>query len=233
VFTGLVREVGQVKAIGSRGAVTLLDLSAPRTIDALGIGDSLAVNGICLTVTRRFGERVEVEATPETRRVTTLSRWRVGQRVHLEPSLRVGDQLGGHFVLGHVDGVGRVASIERRGGTASMRVSLEEALAGELVPKGSIAIDGVSLTLDEGPFRGSFAVTLVPHTLASTRFGTISRGALVNLELDVLAKAARTSEEFAFRSARRLERAPGLGSTGRPLTLASILASGWQTRSAR
>ena len=228
MFTGLVREVGQVKAIGSRGDVTLLGLSAPRTADLLAIGDSLAVNGICLTVTRRSGERVEVEATRETRRVTTLSRWRTGDRVHLEPSLRVGDQVGGHFVLGHVDGVGCVASIERRGGIAVMRVSLHEALEAALVPKGSIAIDGVSLTLDEGPFRGSFAVTLVPHTLVSTRFDTISRGGMVNLELDVLAKAARAGEWSALHPAG-FAAPTGMGAK-RQLTMASLLARGWQRR---
>lgn len=243
MFTGLVREVGRVEAVRSRGSLTLLDLSAPRTARGLAIGDSLAVNGICLTVTRLSGTRVQVEATEETKRVTTLERWRPGQEVHLEPSLRVGDAIGGHFVLGHVDGVGRVAALTRRAGAAVMKVSLGPRLAAQLLPKGSIAVDGVSLTLDEGPFDGSFSITLVPHTLAVTRFGALPAGELVNLELDVLAKAARVegtpadAGRASVRTARaassRSENAAGQGGhaargASAPLTLSSLLSRGWR-----
>jgi riboflavin synthase len=214
MFTGLVSEVRRLHSTGRRGSLMLLDLDAPRTAPTLKIGDSLAVNGICLTVTGVNGDRVQVEAAEETRRVTTIEHWRPGARLHLEPSLRVGDPLGGHFVLGHVDGIGRVASFTRRvGGAAVMRVSLAPSLAIGLLPKGSIAVDGVSLTLDEGPFSDSFAITLVPHTLSATRFGEVAAGELVNLELDILAKAAR-SQEAAAR--------------GGSVTLSSILGRGWQ-----
>jgi riboflavin synthase alpha subunit len=212
MFTGLVREVGRLRALSSRAAITRLAIDAPRTAPTLAAGDSLAVNGICLTVTRLAGRRVEVEATAETRRVTTLGQWAAGDDVHIEPSLTAGDPVGGHFVLGHVDGVGRVLALERRGAAALLRVRLGPVLAAQLLPKGSIAVDGVSLTLDEGPFRDAFAVTLVPHTLAVTRLGRLGPGDEVNVELDVLAKAAR----------RPAERGPAL-------TLASLLARGWQT----
>jgi riboflavin synthase alpha subunit len=211
VFTGIVREIGRIERISSRASITTLELSAPRTAPPLEVGDSLAVDGICLTVTRLRGSRIDVDATEETRRVTTLARWAAGDEVHLEPSLRAGDPIGGHFVLGHVDGVGRVAALERRGGAAVLRVVVAPALASRLLPKGSIAVDGVSLTLDDGPFRERFSITLVPHTLGSTHLGRLRPGDEVNVELDMLAKAARTPAE-----------------PGRPISLASLLARGWQ-----
>jgi len=204
MFTGLVREVGGVAALRTTGGITHFELDAPRSAAALAAGDSLAVNGICLTVTDVHRTRVSVDATAETRRVTTLSRWRLRDPVHLEPALRVGDAVGGHFVSGHVDGTGRIVRFERQGRAASMTVALAPALARQLVSKGSIAVDGVSLTLDAGPFPGRFTARLVPETLARTRFGAVRAGDHVNIELDILAKAATRS-----------------------LTLTSILARGW------
>ncbi len=217
MFTGLVREVGRVARLGRRGAVTTIEIDAPlvaRSPDgpAPDVGDSIAVNGICLTVVRVAGARLSVEATTETKRVTTLGDWTAGSLVHLEPSLRAGDALGGHFVLGHVDGTGRLLRLARRNGTAAMTVSVPEGLARLLLPKGSVAVDGVSLTLDEGPFRNRFTVTLIPHTLRSTRFAGLTAGTRLNLELDVLAKAAERRE------------------TGPPLTVAALRTRGW-TRS--
>lgn len=220
MFTGLVREVGRIASVRQRAAITVLGVSAPITSKQLALGDSLAVNGICLTVTRLAGDRVDVEATAETRRVTTLSRWRPGQTVHLEPSLRAGDAIGGHFVLGHVDGVGRLVALARRGGAAVMTVSLERGLAAQLVPKGSIAVDGVSLTLDEGPFADRFSITLVPHTLSATRFETLRPGDEVNIELDVLTKAVGAAAA-GVRSA---------AASSPPLTLEALLARGWRGR---
>lgn len=214
MFTGLVREIGRVTRLGQRGTVTTVEVEAPlvaRPADAAApaVGDSVAVNGICLTVVRVSGTRLSVEATAETRRVTTLDDWTVGSLVHLEPSLRVGDPLGGHFVLGHVDGTGRVLELGRHGRAAAMTVGVEAALARRLIPKGSIAVDGVSLTLDEGPFRDRFTVTLIPHTLGATRFAGLRAGTRVNLELDVLVKADGRSEARP------------------PLTLAALRRHGW------
>ena len=222
MFTGLVREVGRVSRLGRRAGITILEVEAPLTArpsegQAPAIGDSLSVNGICLTVVRIAGPRVSVEATPETRRVTTLDDWRVGSAVHLEPSLRVGEQLGGHFVLGHVDGTGRLVRLERRGAASWMTVTVPRALARRLLPKGSIAVDGVSLTLDEGPFDDRFTVTLIPHTLRATRFGALAPGARLNIELDVLGKAGglaapKLANEHASEGG---------------LTMETILARGW------
>ena len=204
MFTGIVRETCRLASLRTVRGVTRLEVEAPKTAESLSPGDSVAVNGICLTVTRVTGARVAFDATAETRRVTTIARWRAGDILHLEPALRLGDAVGGHFVLGHVDGIGRIVRLSRRGDAATMTVALASVLAEQLVPKGSIAVDGVSLTLDSGPFPGRFTVTLIPQTLALTRFGTARAGDGVNVELDVLAKAA-----------------------ARPVTLASILARGW------
>lgn len=215
MFTGLVRELGEVTAVSRRGGLTRLDVLAPRASCDLRVGDSLAVNGICLTVTRVAPPIVRAEASAETRRVTTLAAWHPGTAVHLEPSLRAGDALGGHYVLGHVDGTGRVARAGRRDGVLRLTIALPDTLAVRLVPKGSIAVDGVSLTLDEGPFDGAFTVTIIPHTERETRFGRIRAGEAVNLEMDVLSKAAAPAG-----TDRR--RAPAA-----PLTLAAIRARGW------
>ncbi len=237
MFTGLVREVGRLRAKARRGGITRLDIVAPRSAARLGSGDSLAVNGICLTVTRRRGDLISVQAAAETRRVTTLPRWRVGERLHLEPALRASDALDGHLVLGHVDGVGRIVQLRSTGGSVLMSVSLAPDLVRFLMPKGSVAVDGVSLTVDAGPFADRFTVNLIPHTLKGTTFGRARVGQEVNLEMDVLVKAARGGEPLA----------EGLrgGSGGRPATtgdgrsedhrstgstLAAIYASGWRRR---
>ncbi len=191
MFTGLVREVGRIHALGRSGELTRIELSAPLCAPDLAIGDSLAVQGICLTVAGRRGSLVAVEAAEETRRLSTLPAWRVGDRVHLEPALRAADPLGGHLVLGHVDGLGRVAAIRARGRSRFLTFGLPASLARYLLPKGSVAVDGVSLTVDSGPFRDRFTVNVIPHTLAATRLGELRVGERVNLEMDVLVKAAR------------------------------------------
>jgi riboflavin synthase alpha subunit len=238
MFTGLVREVGRVSALARRAGITTLEIDAPLTArppqgPPPAVGDSIAVNGICLTLVGIAGRRLRVEATLETRRVTTLSDWVVGTSVHLEPSLRVGDPLGGHFVLGHVDGTGRLAALARQGGAAWMTVVLPRDLARGLLPKGSIAVDGVSLTLDEGPFDDRFTVTLIPHTLRATRFAALRAGATVNLELDILTKTAlRLGADRAPRSGQAGSTPTMAGNGQRAagasgLALEAIRARGW------
>jgi len=233
MFTGLVRELGRLRRIERRGEAARLVVEAPRCAPALARGDSLAVNGICLTVTRRRGDLVEMDAVAETRRATTLDRWRPGDRLHLEPALRASDPLGGHFVLGHVDGVGAVAAQAKQPGAWLLTIAVPEELARGLVPKGSVAVDGVSLTLAEGPRDGRFAVSLIPETLAATRLGELAVGAAVNIELDVLVKAARAAAPDGRRAAgTAADAAPagpaaGAATPAAPLTLASILARGF------
>jgi riboflavin synthase len=217
MFTGIVREVGGIHSVRHGRGVTALAIDAARTAPGLAIGDSVSVNGVCLTVTTRRGPRFTVDLSPETTRTTTAARWRAGDRVHLEPSLRASDALGGHFVLGHVDDVGQVARVERLGATRQITVMAPSAVLRLLLPKGSIAVDGVSLTLDAGPFERSFAVTLIPQTLRDTRFAALRPGEAVNLEVDVLAKAGRPATDG---------RRPSTGS--RITTVDDIVAHGWR-----
>jgi riboflavin synthase len=180
VFTGLVREVGRVVSFdGGR-------LSVESSL-AAAIGDSVSVNGCCLTVVDGDRRTLAFDAVPETLARTTLGRLDAGGAVNLEPALRAGEPLGGHYVQGHVDGVGRVRSLEPEGGGARLWVDPPAELLRYCVEKGSIAVDGVSLTIADLDEEG-FAVALVPHTVAATTLGTLEPGSEVNLEADVLAK---------------------------------------------
>ncbi len=172
MFTGLIREIGRIRGIAPRRGVVRLDIDAPKLAATAKLGESIAVNGICLTVTAVKGRSFSVEAATETRRLTTLESWRRGDLIHLEPALRAGDALDGHLVQGHVDGPGRILSSQKSGGSLLMTIGLPPEMARYLTPKGSVAVDGVSLTVDEGPFDGAFTVNLIPHTLQGTTFAT-------------------------------------------------------------
>lgn len=232
MFTGLVREIGTLRRLVRGRESSRLEVHAPRTAAQLAPGDSLAVNGVCLTVTARRGPRVSLTAASETLRVTTLGRWRAGRRLHLEPALRAGQALDGHLVLGHVDGVGRLARWRRRGGSVLMTVACGAELARWLLPKGSVAVDGVSLTVDAGPHRDRFTVNLVPYTLDWTVFEGYRLGDAVNLEMDVLVKAARTgrtAEAFGGLA----DGAPSAGTSDARdgvTSVASILERGFRRR---
>jgi riboflavin synthase len=223
MFTGLIREIGTVKALVRTGGVTRVDVSGPRTAAGAGVGDSIAIDGICLTVTHLNSRGFSVEAVSETIRLTTLKTWRSGRRVHLEPALRAGDPLDGHLVQGHVDGVGEVARVKRVGGGLLVTVNLAREMARFLTPKGSVAIDGVSLTVDEGPFDGLFTVNMIPHTIESTTFTGVRRGRKVNLEMDVLVKAARGGDLSALPHLDQ-KKQPG---DRAPLTMDRLLARGF------
>lgn len=213
MFTGLVREIGTLIRLERGRDLARLVIEAPHTSEDLAVGDSLAVSGICLTVTARTGDLVTVEAAAETLRITTLGTWKTGERLHLEPALRAGQALDGHFVQGHVDGTGTIAAVRPQGPSVFMTVVCGDDLAKWLMPKGSVAVDGVSLTVDAGPHRDRFTVNLIPHTLQATTFGQARTGRRVNLEMDVLVKAARTGSQTRRTSI------PDLG---------FILARGWR-----
>jgi riboflavin synthase len=187
VFTGIVEAVGRVVALEPEGEKTRLCVEAPRVADGAPIGASIAVNGACLTVVEASPTRVVFEAVRETLDRTVLGDLRVGSRVNLERALRADGRLDGHIVQGHVDGTGRVRVLERRGDDVRLAVDCAPELARQLVPKGSIAVDGVSLTLATVADAG-FDVALIPHTLAETNLGDRRPGDRVNLEADVLGK---------------------------------------------
>jgi riboflavin synthase len=182
MFTGIVEARGHVRSANGR-----LRVEAGAVADDLAVGDSIAVNGVCLTVAERGEEGLTFDLAAETLERTTLGALAAGDPVNLERPVTLLTRLGGHLVQGHVDGVGTVREIEILEEGVTMRVSLPETLGPYLVEKGSIAVDGVSLTvasLDDD----TFTIALVPHTLAATTLGTIQTGDRVNLEVDVLAK---------------------------------------------
>jgi riboflavin synthase len=187
VFTGIVRERGTVAAVEDRSAGVQLVIDAPATAAGATIGDSVAIDGVCLTATDVVDGQLTFDAVPETIARSTLGSLEPGVEVNLEPALRAGEPLGGHYVQGHVDGIGSVVAIDREGDGLRVRFGAPRELLRYCVEKGSIAVDGVSLTiasLDEE----TFAVALVPHTLEATTLGTLALGDAVNLEVDVLAK---------------------------------------------
>ncbi|MFQ5882704.1 MAG: riboflavin synthase [Candidatus Methylomirabilales bacterium] len=187
MFTGIVEEQGTVLALMRGKDLACLTIQAGPGMTDLGVGQSIAVNGVCLTVTRREGFSFTTDLSPETLGRTTLGDLDPDDRVNLEQPLKVGDRLGGHFVTGHVDGVGRIIRRESLGSSALLWVSFPSPLAGYLAPKGSIAIDGVSLTLVDVT-KEAFSVCLIPHTLAVTTLGWKRPGSLVNLEVDLLSR---------------------------------------------
>jgi riboflavin synthase len=224
MFTGLIREIGRIRALVPRRGVVRLDVEAPQLSATAVLGESIAVNGICLTVTAVKGRVISMEAAGETRRLTTFESWRRGLKVHLEPALRAGDPLDGHLVQGHVDGVGKIISVKKSGGSLMMTVGLGPKMARFLTPKGSVAVDGVSLTVDEGPFTDQFTVNLIPHTLQETTFDAARNGRKVNLEMDVLVKAARTGSGWSG-----IEDSKTTPADSKPagLTLERLLAKGF------
>jgi riboflavin synthase len=193
MFTGIVEAVGEIETLSPRAAgVRRIALSTARlSLARVRVGDSVAVNGVCLTVVRRRGRRLEADLGPETMALTTLGALAPGHRIHVERSLRVGDRLDGHLVMGHVDGVGRVLRRRRHGQAVELDVALPSRLGVFLAAKGSIAVDGVSLTVNHVRARGRdavFSVMLIPHTLAATCLGERRAGDRVNIEIDPIAR---------------------------------------------
>jgi riboflavin synthase len=187
MFTGIVRERGTVAAIDGGAEGVRLRVEAPATAAHAAIGDSVAINGVCLTVTERNGASLSFDAVPETMSRTALHRLRAGSHVNVEPALRAGEPLGGHYVQGHVDGVGSVRSLEPEGDGVRLTIEAPPELLRYCVEKGSIAVEGVSLTV-AALQDDAFAIALIPHTLAETTLAYLAPGDAVNLEVDVLAK---------------------------------------------
>ena len=183
MFTGIVRELGRVETFDGFRLV----VAAPETAATAAVGDSVAVAGVCLTVVASEDGRLAFDAVPETLSRTALGSLRPGDAVNVEPSLRVGDPLGGHVVQGHVDAVGRVRSVTPEGDGRRVWLDAPDAVVRYCIEKGSIAADGASLTVAAFDNDG-FEVALIPHTLAVTTLGSLEPGDEVNLEADVLGK---------------------------------------------
>lgn len=189
MFTGLVSDLGSVKSIAPAGAGRDLAIviTTAWNVAAIPLGASIACNGCCLTVVEKGADWLAFTASAETLSKTTIGRWRPGSRVNLERSLRLGEELGGHLVSGHVDGVGAIASVADDGGSRRLRIRPPPHLMPLIAAKGSIAADGVSLTVNDVD-ADAFGVNIIPHTAAVTTFGAARQGEPVNLEIDLLAR---------------------------------------------
>lgn len=187
MFTGIVQGLGTIAAWGPGADTRRLVVATDLAVEQLPLGASIAVNGVCLTVVERATGQFAADVGPETLARTTFADRREGDRVHLEAPLAAGDPLGGHIVAGHVDGVAVVAAARPRGEALELEIDAPPELARYLAPKGSVTIDGVSLTVNTVA-ANRFGVTLIPHTLAVTHLGQLAPGARVNLEADLIAK---------------------------------------------
>lgn len=197
MFTGLVSDIGVMERIVPRqGGARLTLRPMAMAADELVLGESVACSGVCLTVAERGGGLVSFDAVPETLARTTIGGWRAGTRVNLERALALGDRLGGHLVQGHVDAVGEVLSRTAEGQGARLAVALPASIAPLVAEKGSIAVDGVSLTVAAAG-RDRFEVALIPETLARTTLGDARPGTKVNLEADVVARHVARLRELA------------------------------------
>jgi riboflavin synthase len=188
MFTGIVQAVGRVESITPRGGdVEIVFGSTALGFENVALGDSIAVNGCCLTVTRLGGDTFAADASRETLNVTTLGEWQAGTAVNLEKALCAGQPLGGHYVTGHVDGIATVRQIATDARSTRMEFEVPQNLARYIAKKGSACVDGVSLTVNEVDAR-TFAVNLIPHTLAATVLKDYRIGTRVNLEVDIIAR---------------------------------------------
>jgi riboflavin synthase len=203
MFTGIIREVGTLLSRRDAGD-TYLRIACQRAPETIEVGASIACNGICLTVieTGSADGRTwfEVAASAETTARTTVGAWQPRQRINLEPALKVGDELGGHIVAGHVDGVGEIVSVRAEGDSHRLTIRAPGALAKFVATKGSIAVDGISLTVNEvadGDDATTFGVNIIPHTWSVTSLGGAQPGTKVNLEIDLMARYVARLNEMA------------------------------------
>lgn len=192
MFTGIVQKVGSVRAITPRdGDVEMVFAAGDGFLEGTQLGDSIAVNGCCLTVTGLWPDAFAADVSRESLTVTTLRHWRVGRGINLEKALRAGDALGGHYVSGHVDGVGAVQSRHDDARSVRVRFAVPRSLGRYIARKGSVTVDGVSLTVNDvgdAADHSWFEVNLVPHTLAVTILNAYATGTEVNIEIDIIAR---------------------------------------------
>jgi riboflavin synthase len=187
MFTGIVTDVGRVRAVRDTNRDRRFEIETGFDLSTLDLGASVSHAGCCLTVVEKGDGWFAVEVSGETLSLTTLADWAEGRRVNLERAARVGDELGGHIVSGHVDGIGEVISVEAEGGSHRVRIRAPRPLHRFIAPKGSITVEGVSLTVNEVE-DDIFGVNLIPHTWDVTTLGELKAGSRVNLEIDMLAR---------------------------------------------
>ena len=186
MFTGIVTDVGTVRSAEQRGDLRLT-IGTAYDLDTIDLGASISCSGVCLTVVDKGEDWFAVDVSGETLSRTAVEHWKEGARLNLERALRLGDELGGHIVTGHVDAVAEISSAAPDGDSTRLDISLPAELAPMIAPKGSITLDGVSLTVNEVG-RGSFTVNIIPHTAQHTTLGNLRAGQQLNVEVDVLAR---------------------------------------------
>jgi riboflavin synthase len=196
VFTGIVTDVGTIRSVRETNRDLRVEVETNYDLDTIDMGASIAHAGCCLTVIDKGERWFAVEVSGESLAMTTLDAWKPGMRVNLERPARAGDELGGHIVSGHVDGVGEVLSLEPEGGSHRVRIRAPRPLHRYIAPKGSIAVEGVSLTVNEVE-DDVFGVNIIPHTFEVTTLGDIQPGSRVNLEIDMLARYLARWQETA------------------------------------
>ncbi|HEY4546638.1 MAG TPA: riboflavin synthase [Pedomonas sp.] len=199
MFTGIITDIGTIRSIEDRGDTRVV-IETAFDLETVEIGASIACSGVCLTVVDKGPNWFAVDASGETLSRTALGSWAAGSRVNLERALKVGDELGGHIVTGHVDGVGRVTSIVPEGASRRIQFLGPKALAPYIAQKGSVTIDGISLTVngvEDGPDGVLFDVNVIPHTQSCTTLGQIKVGDSINIEIDVLARYVARLKEVA------------------------------------
>ena len=187
MFTGIIKEIGEVKSAKQDREVLNLEISAREVIKDLEIGSSIAVDGTCQTVVKLSDNNFTIQVIPETLKLTTLGKYKKGDKVNLESAMKIGDDISGHLLTGHIDGMGKIVDVKRAGETAEMLFEPPQELTKYIAYKGSIALDGISLTVAQCD-NEQFMVAIIPHTLQETTLGAKKVGDLVNLEIDILAR---------------------------------------------
>lgn len=218
MFTGIIEEVGSIAAIEARGAGARLRINAQTVLEGTRVGDSIATNGVCLTVATLGSGFFTADVMPETISRTSFATLRPSSPVNLERAAVLGGRIGGHLVSGHIDGVGTIASVEEDSDAVRVSIQADEAITSGIVEKGSVAIEGISLTVTQVD-AASFGVSLIPHTFAHTSMGVKAPGSLVNVECDVIGK-------YVFRALGLMEEsAPPSSASG--ITPQMLLENGF------
>jgi len=195
MFSGIIEELGQVKKISKRSNSTLLEIQAKSVLDDAKAGDSISVNGACLTVIEKGADRLSFEAIPETLKITNLKSLKVSDKVNLERSLKIGDRLSGHFVTGHIDCIGIIRKKNYVNGNLGFQICVPAEFMPYCLSKGSIAVDGISLTIVDRK-SNIFTVYVIPHTLKKTTLGFKGPAQLVNIEFDILSKKTNPPQDM-------------------------------------
>jgi len=189
MFSGIVEELGELKKISKRGNITLFEFQAEKILEDVNIGDSISVNGTCLTIIRKESESLYFEVMPQTLKLTNLGTLRIKDKVNLERALKIGDRISGHFVTGHIDCIGIIRRKNYINNNLSFEIAIPTKFMPYCLPQGSIAIDGISLTIVDKR-ASTFTVYIIPHTLKNTTLGFKGPSDKVNIEFDILAKRA-------------------------------------------